>query len=113
MAPLLSKLTELVLWDLILKCVFPHSDAGKIIDGRHMTAIPGLIDCHVAGHGLVRSLGAGGGNAWYNACAEIYARASTVDFWQSDARLAQLERLKAGATISLTLLDAGSGFCYV
>ena len=82
-----------------------YEDAAKVIDGRHMTAIPGLIDCHAhAGHGLVRSLGAGDGNAWFNACAEIYARGSTVDFWRSEARLAQLERLKAGVTTSLTLL---------
>jgi 5-methylthioadenosine/S-adenosylhomocysteine deaminase len=54
-----------------------HGDAAQIIDGRHMTAIPGLIDCHAhAGHGLVRSLGAGDGNVWFNACAEIYARGS-------------------------------------
>ena len=86
-----------------------HGDAAQIIDGRHMTAIPGLIDCHAhAGHGLVRSLGAGDGNAWFNACAEIYARGSTVDFWRSEARLALLERLKAGVTTSLTLLGGGA-----
>lgn len=86
-----------------------YDDAAKVIDGRHMTAIPGLIDCHAhAGHGLVRSLGAGDGNAWFNACAEIYARGSTVDFWRSEARLAQLERLKAGVTTSLTLLGGGA-----
>jgi 5-methylthioadenosine/S-adenosylhomocysteine deaminase len=86
-----------------------HGDAAQIIDGRHMTAIPGLIDGHAhAGHGLVRSLGAGDGNAWFNACAEIYARGSTVDFWRFEARLALLERLKAGVTTSLTLLGGGA-----
>jgi 5-methylthioadenosine/S-adenosylhomocysteine deaminase len=32
-----------------------HDNAAKVIDGRGMAAIPGLIDCHShAGHGLVR-----------------------------------------------------------
>jgi len=44
-----------------------------------MAAIPGLIDSHShAGHGLMRSLGAGDGNAWYDACAEIGAWAGTA-----------------------------------
>ena len=56
--------------------------AAEEIEARGMAAIPGLIDCHShAGHGLVRSLGAGDGKAWYDACAEIYARGSTVEFW--------------------------------
>jgi cytosine/adenosine deaminase-related metal-dependent hydrolase len=86
-----------------------HGQAIKVIDGRCMAAIPGLIDCHShAGHGLIRSLGAGDGHAWFNACAEIYARGSTVEFWRSEARLAQLERLKAGVTTCLTLLGGGA-----
>ena len=73
-----------------------------------MAAIPGLIDCHShAGHGLVRSLGAGDGKAWYDACAEIYARGSTVEFWRAEARLALLERLKAGVTTAVSLLGGG------
>jgi len=86
-----------------------YNSAEKVIDGSDMVAIPGLIDCHShAGHGLVRSLGAGDGNAWFNACADIYARYSTVEFWRAEARLAQLERLKAGVTTSLTLLGGGA-----
>jgi 5-methylthioadenosine/S-adenosylhomocysteine deaminase len=81
----------------------------EVIDARGMVAIPGLIDCHAhAGHGLVRSLGAGDGAAWFDACAEIYARGSTVGFWRAEARLAQLERLKAGVTTCLTLLGGGA-----
>ena len=72
--------------------------AADVIEAHGMAAIPGLIDCHShAGHGLVRSLGAGDGEAWFAACGEIYARGSTVDFWRAEARLAQLERLKADA----------------
>jgi cytosine/adenosine deaminase-related metal-dependent hydrolase len=85
-----------------------HPDA-EVIDARGMAAIPGLIDSHAhAGHGLVRSLGAGDGAAWFGACAEIYARGSTVGFWRAEARLALLERLKAGVTTCLTLLGGGA-----
>jgi len=84
-----------------------HEDA-EVIDGRGMAAIPGLIDCHShAGHGLVRSLGAGDGQAWFRACAAIYARGSTPAFWRAEARLALLERLKGGVTTCLTLLGGG------
>lgn len=83
--------------------------SAQIIDGKNMVAIPGLIDCHShAGHGLVRSLGAGDGKAWFDACAQIYARYSTVEFWRAEAQLAQLERLKSGVTTALTLLGGGA-----
>jgi 5-methylthioadenosine/S-adenosylhomocysteine deaminase len=86
-----------------------YGNAKRVIDGSDMVAIPGLIDCHShAGHGLVRSLGAGDGNAWFKACADIYAHHSTVEFWRAEARLALLERLKAGVTTSLTLLGGGA-----
>ncbi|MDH3667023.1 MAG: amidohydrolase family protein [Paracoccaceae bacterium] len=83
--------------------------SARVIDARDMAAIPGLIDCHShAGHGLVRSLGAGDGQVWFDACAEIYARGSTVEFWRAEARLAQLERLKAGVTTAVSLLGGGA-----
>jgi len=86
-----------------------HGDAAEVIEARGMAALPGLIDCHShAGHGLVRSLGAGDGAAWFDACAEIYARHSTVGFWRAEARLAQLERLKAGVTTAIALLGGGA-----
>lgn len=82
--------------------------AAEVIDGSGMVAMPGLIDCHShAGHALVRALGAGDGDAWFRACGEIYARGSTVDFWRAEARLALLERLKAGVTTAMTLLGGG------
>lgn len=86
-----------------------HAAAAKVIDGRDMAAIPGLIDSHShAGHGLVRSLGAGNTGAWFEACEQIYARGSTVEFWRAEAELAQLERLMAGVTTNLTLLGGGA-----
>lgn len=85
-----------------------HPDA-QIIDARGMVAMPGLIDSHShAGHGLIRSLAAGDGVAWFDACEQIYARGSSVDFWRAEARLALLERLKAGVTTCLTLLGGGA-----
>ena len=33
-------------------------DAARVIDGRDMVAMPGLIDCHAhAGHGLIKTGG--------------------------------------------------------
>ena len=83
--------------------------AATVIDGKGMCAIPGLIDCHAhAGHGLVRSLGAGDTAKWFDACARIYAEGSTVGFWRAEARLSLLERLMAGVTTSVTLLGGGA-----
>ena len=88
--------------------IAPAHAATEEIEARGMAAIPGLIDGHShAGHGLVRSLGAGDGKAWFDACAEIYARGSTVEFWRAEARLALLERLKAGVTTAVSLLGGG------
>ena len=37
-----------------------HASLAETLEGGGMAALPGLIDCHShAGHGLVRSLGAG------------------------------------------------------
>jgi cytosine/adenosine deaminase-related metal-dependent hydrolase len=83
--------------------------AKQVIDARGMAMIPGLIDSHShAGHGLIRSLGAGDGDAWFAACETIYARHSDLSFWQAEARLAQLERLMSGVTTCLTLLGGGA-----
>lgn len=83
--------------------------AAMVIDADGMAAIPGLIDSHAhAGHGLVRSLGAGDVGKWFDACERIYSQGSTVDFWRAEARLAQLERIKAGVTTSISLLGGGA-----
>ena len=88
---------------------FADTPATKVINASGMAAIPGLIDSHAhAGHCLVRALGAGDVNKWFHACEEIYARGSTIEFWQAEARLAQMERLKAGVTTNITLLGGGA-----
>ena len=80
----------------------------EVIDATRMACLPGLIDCHAhAGHGLVKSLGIGAGDAWGDACRTIYAHASTERFWAAEAALSGLERLKAGITCGVSLLGGG------
>lgn len=82
--------------------------AGKVIDGTRMAVMPGLIDVHAhAGHGLIKTMGGGDGDAWYDTCAEVYTTASDEDFWRAEAALAGLERLKAGVTTGISLLGGG------
>ena len=81
----------------------------EVIDASGMVALPGLIDCHShAGHGLVRSLGAGNVGAWFGACQTLYAGGTDVAFWAAEARLALLERLMSGVTTCVTLLGGGA-----
>jgi 5-methylthioadenosine/S-adenosylhomocysteine deaminase len=70
--------------------------------------LPGLIDCHAhAGHGLVKTLGAGDGDVWNEAVGRIYSIGSTPEFWHAEARLSALERLKAGTTTGVSYLGGG------
>ncbi|MEM5542686.1 amidohydrolase family protein [Sulfitobacter sp. AS92] len=79
------------------------------IEGADMISLPGLIDSHAhAGHGLTRNLGGGDGDGWFKACEDIYTRGSTPEFWQAEARLSGLERLKAGITTCTMLLGGGA-----
>ena len=78
------------------------------IDARNMVVLPGLVDCHAhAGHGLVKTLGADDGDAWYRACEVFYTRASSESFWAAEAALAALERLKFGVTCGVSLFGGG------
>ena len=88
--------------------VLARHQAYEIIDATGMAVIPGLIDAHAhAGHGLIKTLGAGDTNAWYRACELAYTVASTPEFWYAEARLAALERLKFGVTAGVSLLGGG------
>lgn len=81
--------------------------ASTVIDATRKIVMPGLIDGHGhAGHGMVKTLGTDIGR-WYEATEQIYARGSTVEFWEADAQLAALEKLKFGVTTSLTLFGGG------
>ena len=84
-----------------------HS-APRVIDARGKAILPGLVDTHAhAGHGLVKTLGGGDSEAWFNACEVIYTVGSTPEFWHAEAQLAALERLRFGVTTGVSLLGGG------
>jgi 5-methylthioadenosine/S-adenosylhomocysteine deaminase len=81
----------------------------ETIDASDMVVLPGLIDCHAhAGHGLLKSLGTDLGDSWNEACEKIYSQASSAEFWEAEAELATLERLKFGITCGVSLLGGGN-----
>ncbi len=80
-----------------------------IIDANRKVILPGLIDCHThAGHTMVKSLGVGKSNDWVDACLKIYSTGSSLSFWETDASLSALEKIKAGVTSSLILFGGGT-----
>jgi len=80
----------------------------RVVEARGKAVLPGLIDTHAhAGHGLVRTPGNGDAAAWSEACRIIYSSASPASFWFAEARLAGLERLKAGVTTGVSVLGGG------
>jgi cytosine/adenosine deaminase-related metal-dependent hydrolase len=88
--------------------ILARHQALEVIDASRKAVIPGLIDAHAhAGHGLIKTLGAGDSDAWYRACELAYTVASTPEFWHAEAQLAALERLKFGVTAGVSLLGGG------
>src|SRR5690606_26715340 len=82
--------------------------AGKIIDASRKLVLPGLVDAHAhAGHGLLKTLGAGEWDEWMKACEIIDTTGSDVQFWGAEARLQALERLRFGVTTGMALLGGG------
>lgn len=80
-------------------------DARERIDAGDAILLPGFVDAHAhAGHYLVKTLGYGDLRAWERIVQRVYATASSPDFWQADARLSALERLKGGVTCGLSIL---------
>ncbi|UUZ70280.1 amidohydrolase family protein [Polaromonas sp. P2-4] len=76
--------------------------------------LPGLIDSHAhAGHGMLRTMGAGDPNAWMDACAVIYTSASDEQFWHAESAMTSLERLKAGVTTGVSLFGGGDSIMRV
>ncbi len=83
-------------------------DARRRIGGPEFVAMPGFFDGHShAGHGLVRTLGGDDFPAWRQACRDIYMHGATTEFWQAEARLSAIERLKAGVTTAVAYLGGG------
>ena len=84
-----------------------HS-APKVIDASRKIVMPGFIDAHAhAGHGFIKTLGAGRSDLWYEACGYTYTQGSTPEFWRAEAQLAALERLRFGVTTGVSLLGGG------
>ncbi|MCT7664884.1 amidohydrolase family protein [Shinella kummerowiae] len=84
-----------------------HS-AREVIDARGMAIMPGFVDAHAhAGHGLIKTLGGGKSDPWYQACRGAYTVGSTPEFWFAEAQLAALERLRFGVTTGVSLLGGG------
>lgn len=90
----------------VLEHDFP--DVRRRIGGPGFVAMPGFFDGHShAGHGLVRTLGGDDFPAWRQACRDIYMHGATTGFWQAEARLSAVERLKAGVTTAVAYLGGG------
>ena len=84
------------------------TDSAEIINATGMLVLPGLIDAHAhAGHALVKTLGSDDGQAWFDACRQIYTLGSDEEFWRADAALFALERIKAGVTTGVSMLGGG------
>ncbi|WP_353652408.1 hypothetical protein [Sinorhizobium sp. RAC02] len=82
--------------------------AREVIDARGMAIMPGFVDAHAhAGHGLIKTLGGGKSDPWYQACRGAYTVGSTPEFWFAEAQLAALERLRFGVTTGVSLLGGG------
>ena len=85
--------------------------ARKTIDAHRKAVLPGLIDSHAhAGHGLVRTMGAGDPDAWMNACGAIYTTASDEAFWRAEvgaglARATEGRRRRPASRFSAAAID--------
>jgi 5-methylthioadenosine/S-adenosylhomocysteine deaminase len=90
------------------ECADAAPSGVTVVDATDMLVLPGLVDCHAhAGHALVKTLGGDVGSLWYDACHQIYTVGSTEAFWESEAELAALERLKCGTTCGVSYLGGG------
>jgi len=88
--------------------VTARHQARTVIDARGKIVMPGLVDGHAhAGHGLIKTMGGGNSDVWYQACEIAYTVASPPEFWRAEARLAALERLRFGVTTGVSLLGGG------
>jgi 5-methylthioadenosine/S-adenosylhomocysteine deaminase len=88
--------------------VLRDHEVRETIDASGMAIMPGFVDSHAhAGHGLIKTIGGGRGDLWYQACQGAYTVGSTPEFWHAEAQLAALERLRFGVTTGVSLLGGG------
>lgn len=87
----------------VVAASFPN--ARERIELQGALVLPGLIDAHAhAGHGLIKTLGYGDLPLWERIIQRVYSHASSPAFWEADARLSALERVKSGVTCGLSIL---------
>lgn len=78
------------------------------IGGSGFLALPAFFDGHShAGHGLVRTLGGDDFPTWREACRTIYLHAAPPEFWEAEARLSALERIRSGVGTAVAYLGGG------
>lgn len=84
--------------------VAPRFQAAQTLNVRHHAVMPGLLDIYShAGHGLIKAL--------YHPrlgwpTNRVYFHASTPEWWEAEAELTALERLRFGVTFGHTVLGA-------
>ena len=86
-----------------------YADAKKI-DCSRKALLPGLVDLHgYLGGSLLRSIGQNlGGGARRNMLEELLTTATDEEWWEVDAQLNALERLKFGTTCMFSMMG-GNG----
>ncbi|MGH2405076.1 MAG: amidohydrolase family protein [bacterium] len=78
--------------------------AAQVVDVPNHAVLPGLIDAYShAGHGMIKGLHHPHLGWPTN---KIYFHATTPDWWEAEAQLSALERVRFGTTTGLTVLGA-------
>jgi 5-methylthioadenosine/S-adenosylhomocysteine deaminase len=81
--------------------------AARVLDARGKAVLPGFVDAHAhAGHALTRALGRNGAE-WMDTAGRIYARGADTEFWEIEAALSALERIRCGTTTACLLFGGG------
>ena len=79
-------------------------ESSKVLGGRHTLVMPGLVDAYAhAGHGMIKGI--------YTAelgwpASKVYFHGSTPEWWEADALLTGLDRLRFGVTTGHSTLGA-------
>ena len=86
----------------------------RVIDADKKVVMPGLVDGHAhAGHAMIKTMGDGDGEEWYECVRKFYMEGATTSFWKADAQLAALDRLKNGITTGMVYFGGGDSISRV
>jgi cytosine/adenosine deaminase-related metal-dependent hydrolase len=84
--------------------VAPRVQPRETIDARQHAVLPGLVDAYShAGHGLIKAIHTPR-LGWPS--NRLYFHATTPQWWEAEAQLSALERIRFGTTAGLTVLGA-------